>query len=64
MLNDCSHQVYQFSLQTMHHPLKFNGMSFFYFGNEFLIQVHFSTYFHSVTLFLDCVLYHTLYGNS
>ncbi|XP_011707022.1 PREDICTED: uncharacterized protein LOC105462193, partial [Wasmannia auropunctata] len=29
-------EIYQFTLQTMHHPLKFTGMGLFYFGHEFL----------------------------
>ncbi|XP_011868450.1 PREDICTED: uncharacterized protein LOC105562318 isoform X2 [Vollenhovia emeryi] len=29
-------EVYQFTLQIMHHPLKLTGMNLFYFGNEYL----------------------------
>ncbi|XP_036140807.1 uncharacterized protein LOC114255496 [Monomorium pharaonis] len=31
-------EIYYFILQTMHHPLKFNGMGLFYFGYECLRQ--------------------------
>ncbi|XP_011881040.1 PREDICTED: putative gustatory receptor 28b isoform X2 [Vollenhovia emeryi] len=31
-------KIHQFTLQTMHNPLKFTGMGFFEFGNKFLIK--------------------------
>ncbi|KAL6267839.1 hypothetical protein P5V15_000911 [Pogonomyrmex californicus] len=31
-------EIHQFTLQLMHHPLKFSGMGLFYFGNKFLIK--------------------------
>ncbi|XP_011868447.1 PREDICTED: uncharacterized protein LOC105562317 [Vollenhovia emeryi] len=33
---DAWEEIYQFTLQTMHSPLKFTGMGLFYFGYEFL----------------------------
>ncbi|XP_077280164.1 putative gustatory receptor 28b [Temnothorax americanus] len=33
---DVRHEIYQFSLQIIHHPLKFTGLGLFYFGNSLL----------------------------
>ncbi|XP_071632417.1 putative gustatory receptor 28b [Temnothorax longispinosus] len=33
---DVRHEIYQFSLQIIHHPLKFTGLGFFRFGNSLL----------------------------
>ncbi|XP_071632149.1 putative gustatory receptor 28b [Temnothorax longispinosus] len=33
---DIRDEIYQFTLQTIHHPLKFTGLGLFYFGNGFL----------------------------
>ncbi|XP_011865762.1 PREDICTED: putative gustatory receptor 28b [Vollenhovia emeryi] len=33
---DVRYEIYQFSLQIKHHPLKFSGLGFFYFGNNLL----------------------------
>ncbi|XP_077264477.1 putative gustatory receptor 28b isoform X2 [Temnothorax americanus] len=35
---DVLKEIYQFNLQTMHHPLEFTGMGFFPFGNKFFIK--------------------------
>ncbi|XP_011881039.1 PREDICTED: putative gustatory receptor 28b isoform X1 [Vollenhovia emeryi] len=35
---DSLREIHQFTLQTMHNPLKFTGMGFFEFGNKFLIK--------------------------
>ncbi|XP_071572210.1 putative gustatory receptor 28b [Temnothorax nylanderi] len=35
---DVLKEIYQFNLQTMHHPLEFTGMGFFSFGNKFFIK--------------------------
>ncbi|XP_011868445.1 PREDICTED: uncharacterized protein LOC105562314 [Vollenhovia emeryi] len=34
--SDIRKEIYQFTLQKMHNPLKFTGMGLFYFGNQFL----------------------------
>ncbi|XP_039308748.1 uncharacterized protein LOC120358467 [Solenopsis invicta] len=39
ILNTVFSKIHYFTLQTMHHPLKFNGMRLFYFGHEFLRQI-------------------------
>ncbi|XP_072754245.1 uncharacterized protein [Anoplolepis gracilipes] len=36
-------EIHQFILQAIQHPLKFTGMGYFYFGNDFLRKVHFYT---------------------
>ncbi|XP_011705634.1 PREDICTED: uncharacterized protein LOC105460840 [Wasmannia auropunctata] len=33
---DLRDEIYQFTLQLIHHPLKFTGLGLFYFGNGFL----------------------------
>ncbi|KAG5312957.1 GR28B protein, partial [Pseudoatta argentina] len=35
-------EIYQFTLQIIHHPLKFTGLGLFYFGNGFLRKVRFN----------------------
>ncbi|KYN28867.1 hypothetical protein ALC57_01831 [Trachymyrmex cornetzi] len=36
---DIHNEIYQFSLQIIHHPLKFTGLGLFYFGSNFVQKV-------------------------
>ncbi|XP_071632262.1 putative gustatory receptor 28b [Temnothorax longispinosus] len=36
---DVRYEIYQFSLQIIHHPLKFTGLGLFYFGSNLLRKV-------------------------
>ncbi|KYQ57778.1 hypothetical protein ALC60_03271 [Trachymyrmex zeteki] len=37
-------EIYQFTLQTIYHPLKLSGLGLFDFGNDFLRKVRFCIY--------------------
>jgi len=42
--NNLFMQIYQFTLQIIHHPLKLSGLGLFDFGNDFLRKVCFYIY--------------------